>query len=97
LLLDSANQVIAPIQVSKGGIADVTIDNRLILREALNQYASGVILAHNHPSGSCKPSPQDMQMTQKLKDAAKCMDIKLHDHLVITEKEYFSFADNALI
>ena len=96
-LLDSANQVIAPIQVSKGGIADVTIDNRLILREALNQYASGVILAHNHPSGSCKPSPQDMQMTQKLKDAAKCMDIKLHDHLVITEKEYFSFADNALI
>ena len=97
LLLDSANQVIVPIQVSKGGIADATIDNRLILREALNRYAAGIVLAHNHPSGSCKPSPQDMQMTQKLKDAAKCMDIKLHDHLVIAGKEYFSFADNDLI
>ena len=97
LLLDSANQVIAPIQVSKGGIADATIDNRLILREALNRYATGIILAHNHPSGSCQPSPQDMQMTKKLQEAARCMDILLHDHLVMAESAYFSFADNDLI
>jgi DNA repair protein RadC len=97
LLLDSANNVIAPIRVSKGGISKTTMDNRLILREALNRYASGIILAHNHPSGSCKPSPQDMQMTKKLKDAAQCMDTLLHDHLIISEKEYFSFADNDLI
>jgi DNA repair protein RadC len=97
LLLDSANQVIAPIQVSKGGISTTVIDNRLILREALNRYATSIILAHNHPSGSCKPSPQDMQTTKKLKEAARCMDILLYDHLVIAEKEFFSFADNNLI
>jgi DNA repair protein RadC len=97
LLLDSANSVITSIQVSKGGISKTTMDSRLILREALNRYASGMILAHNHPSGSCKPSPQDMQMTKKLKDAAQCMDILLHDHLIISGKEYFSFADNDLL
>jgi len=94
LLLDNANCVIAPIQVSKGGIAATVIDNRLILREALNRYATGIILAHNHPSGSCHPSPQDMEMTKKLKEAARCMDILLQDHIVVAEEDYFSFADN---
>ena len=97
LLLDSANNVIAPIQVSKGGISGVTIDNRLILRETLSRYASGIVLAHNHPSGSCDPSSQDVQITNKLKEAAQCMDILLHDHLIIAESTYFSFADNNLI
>lgn len=97
LLLDSANTVIAPIQVSKGGISVATMDNRLILREALNRYAAGIVLAHNHPSGNCQPSLQDVEMTKKLKKAAQCMDILLHDHLVISGEEYFSLADNELI
>jgi DNA repair protein RadC len=97
LLTDSTNHVIAPVQVSKGGISATTLDNRLILREALNRYATGIILAHNHPSGNCKPSPQDVEMTKKLKEAAQCMDIVLHDHLVISGKKYFSLADNGLI
>ena len=97
LLLDSANAVIAPVQVSKGGISGATFDNRLVLREALNRYATGIVLAHNHPSGQCKPSPEDLKMTLKLKEAADCMGIKLFDHLIVSDKTYFSFADNDLI
>ena len=97
LLLNNANHVIAPIQVSKGGIATTAVDNRVILREALNRYASGIVLAHNHPSGNCQPSPEDMKLTQKLKEAAQTMNIVLFDHLVIAGKTYFSFADNDLL
>lgn len=93
LLLDRANKIIAPIQVSKGGISGTIVDIRLILREALNRYASGIILAHNHPSGSCKPSLQDFEITKKLKEAARWMDIVLLDHLVISDTDYYSFAD----
>lgn len=93
LLLDRANKIIAPIQVSKGGISGTVVDIRLILREALNRYASGIILAHNHPSGNCTPSPQDKQLTKKLKEAAQWMDIALLDHLIVCDKEYYSFAD----
>ena len=97
LLLDSANQVIAPIQINRGGIAGTTIDNRVVLREALKQFASGIILAHNHPSGNCQPSQSDVQVTKKLKEAAKCMDLVLFDHLIISESSYFSFLDNDIL
>lgn len=67
LLLDRANQVVDNMQVSRGGIAGTVVDIRLILREALNNYASGIILAHNHPSGNCVPSGNDVQLTKKTK------------------------------
>ncbi|MDD3789413.1 MAG: DNA repair protein RadC [Petrimonas sp.] len=97
LLLDRANKVIVSVQVSRGGISGTVVDIRLILREALNRYASGIILAHNHPSGNCKPSPQDTQITKKLKEAAEWMDVKLLDHLIVCEKEYYSFSDEGVI
>ena len=93
LLLDRANKVIAPIQVSKGGISGTVVDIRLILREAINRYASGIILAHNHPSGNCVPSPQDTHVTKKLKEAAQWMDISLMDHLIVCDRTYYSYAD----
>lgn len=97
LLLDRTSQIIAPFQISKGGISGTIVDVRLILREALNRYASGIILAHNHPSGNCNPSPQDIQITKKLKQASECMDIKLFDHLIVCERGYYSFADAEII
>ena len=97
LLLNRANHVVSTIQVSKGGISETVVDIRLILREALTHYASGIILGHNHPSGNCVPSPQDTQLTKKLKEAAQWMDISLLDHLIVCEKTYYSFADEGVI
>lgn len=97
LLLNRANHVVSTIQVSKGGISGTVVDIRLILREALSHYASGIILGHNHPSGNCVPSPQDTQLTKKLKEAAQWMDISLLDHLIVCEKVYYSFADEGVI
>lgn len=97
LLLDRSNRVISPIQVSRGGIAGTVVDIRLILREALNHYASAIILGHNHPSGNCTPSPQDRQITRKLKEAALWMEINLLDHIIVCNRRYYSFSDEGVI
>ncbi|MCE5204791.1 MAG: DNA repair protein RadC [Porphyromonadaceae bacterium] len=97
LLTDRSNKVLTTMQVSRGGISGTVVDIRLILREALNHYASGIILGHNHPSGNCRPSPQDTQITKKLKEAAQWMDIALLDHLILCGDVYFSYADEGII
>lgn len=97
LLTDRSNKVISSMQVSRGGISGTVVDIRLVLREALSQYASGIILGHNHPSGQCKPSPQDTHLTRKLKEAAQWMDISLLDHIIVCGDSYFSFADEGVI
>lgn len=97
LLLNRANKVVSTVQVSRGGISGTVVDIRLVLREALNHYASGIILGHNHPSGNCAPSPQDTQLTKKLKEAAQWMDILLYDHIIVCEKSYYSFADEGVV
>ena len=93
LLMNRSNQVISKMLVSKGGISSTVVDVRLILREALNVYASAIILGHNHPTNNLMPSEQDLRITTKLKDAAKLMDINLLDHLIICGEKYYSFAD----
>ena len=97
LLTDRSNKVLITLQVSRGGISGTVVDIRLILREALNYYASGIILAHNHPSGNCSPSPQDTQITKKLKEAAQWMDMTLLDHIIVCGESYFSYADEGII
>lgn len=97
LILDRSNKVVSTMHVSRGGISGTVIDIRLILREAINHYASGIILGHNHPSGNCVPSSQDTAITQKLKEAAKWMDISLLDHIIVCGVNYYSFADNGII
>lgn len=97
LLLDRSNKVIASIQVSRGGISQTVVDIRLILREAINRYASSIVLGHNHPSGSCAPSPHDTGITKKLKEAAQWMDIALLDHIIVCGETYYSFADEGVI
>ena len=93
IYLNNSNKVIQKNQISKGGITGTLVDVRLVLKMALEVGAVALILAHNHPSGTLKPSEADKNLTQKLKIAAQSLDIKVLDHLIITEKAYFSFAD----
>ena len=95
--LNNSNKVLKKIQLSKGGILGTLVDVRLVLKAALQIGAVGLILTHNHPSGSLIPSQADKKITQKLKIASETIDIKVLDHLIITEKAYFSFADENLI
>lgn len=97
IYVNNSNKVIQKNQLSKGGITGTLVDVRLVLKNALEVGATGLILAHNHPSGTLKPSESDKQITQKLKAAAQSLDIKVLDHLIITEKAYFSFADETIL
>ncbi|AIM60942.1 hypothetical protein IX49_10570 [Cellulophaga lytica] len=97
IYLNNSNKVIHQAQLSKGGITGTLVDVRLVLKQALEIGAIGLILAHNHPSGGLKPSTADMQITEKLKNAAAALDMKVLDHIIITQREYFSFADDNLL
>ena len=97
IYLNYSNKVIQKNQLSKGGITGTLVDVRLVLKNALEVGATGLILAHNHPSGTLKPSDADKQITNKLKVAAISLDINVLDHLIITENAYFSFADEGLL
>ncbi len=97
LYLNNSNKVIKSGQLSKGGITGTLVDVRLVFKEALQIGAVGIILAHNHPSGTLKPSHADIQLTKKLKIAGDGLDIKVLDHLIVTEKAYFSFADENML
>ncbi|WP_067147316.1 RadC family protein [Pseudotamlana agarivorans] len=97
IYLNNSNKVLQKNQQSKGGITGTLVDVRLVLKTALEVGATGIILAHNHPSGTLKPSEADKQITQKLKNAAHSLDIQVLDHLIITESAYFSFADESLL
>ena len=93
LFLNRGNRVLGGYKVSSGGITGTIVDIRIILAIALKCLASGIILAHTHPSGELNPSKADKELTQKLKEAAKLMDISLLDHLVISTEGYYSFAN----
>ena len=95
--LNNGNKVLQTQQLSKGGITGTIVDIRLTLKTALQLGAVALILAHNHPSGTLKPSVSDKQLTKKIKTAGESLDIKILDHLIITEKAYFSFADEQLL
>jgi DNA repair protein RadC len=93
IYLNNSNKVIRKEQLSKGGITGTLVDVRLVMKNAIELGATGIILSHNHPSGSLKPSFADKKLTAKLKTAGESLDIKVLDHLIITEAKYYSFAD----
>lgn len=95
--LNNSNKVLHSSQQSKGSITGTLVDVRLIMKEALEFGAVAMILAHNHPSGTLKPSEADKQITLKIKKAAEGLDIKVLDHLIITQSDYFSFADENIL
>jgi DNA repair protein RadC len=97
LMLNRANEVIGKYDLSKGGIAGTVVDPKLIFKAALEHLACGIILCHNHPSGNPKPSPEDLKLTKKLKDAGTLMEIDVLDHLIVAGEGYFSFADEGLL
>lgn len=94
IYLTTQNSVIGTEMISKGTLTSTCIDSRTVLRQALLHNAASIILCHNHPSGSEKPSQADINMTENLKDACKLMDIPLLDHIIVGENRYYSFADD---
>ena len=90
LYLNSANRVIHKYRLSSGGITHTTVDIRLLFKNALEQGAVSLILVHNHPSGSTTPSKEDLELTERVRNAGDTLDIKLLDHVIVTEKEYYS-------
>lgn len=97
LYLNNSNTILQQTQLSKGGITGTLVDVRLAFKTAIEVGATSIILAHNHPSGTLQPSAADKQITEKMKLAGQSLDIKVLDHLIITENAYFSFADEGLI
>lgn len=97
LYLNNSNKVIHKSQLSKGGITGTVVDIRLVFKVAIEQNATGIILAHNHPSGILYPSEADRQITKKLKIAGDNLDVKVLDHLIITENSFYSFADEGVL
>ena len=97
LLLDRSNHTIGYAKISQGGIVGTVVDVRLIAKYAIDSFASSVILAHNHPSGNLKPSESDEKITQQVLQGLKLLEVKLLDHVILTETNYYSFADNGKI
>ncbi len=97
LILNRANEVLRPVQISTGGVSGTVADPKLIFRHALEQLASGLILFHNHPSGNLMPSQANKDLTRKLRDAGRLLDIPVLDHLIFTDKAYYSFADEGIL
>jgi len=97
LFLNRSNKINHFQIISEGGITGTVADPRIILKRALEENAVSLILCHNHPSGSLKPSRADEELTQKIKEAARFFDIKVLDHLIVSEDGYFSFADEGIL
>ena len=97
IYLNNSNKIIHKCQLSKGGITGTVVDVRLVFKVAIEQNATAIILCHNHPSGVLKASEADRQITRKLKTAGENLDIKILDHLIVTETAYLSFADDGIL
>lgn len=97
LYLNQGNFVVRKEQISKGGINQTSVDLRIIMKIALEEMATSMILAHNHPSGNLNPSQADINLTRKIKEAALSLDIEVFDHLIVTQKSYFSFANERML
>lgn len=94
LFLDARNRIKGHLLVSYGGTASTTLDIRLIVKAALDTFAFGVVLSHNHPQGDPEPSSADIKMTADLKKALSLFDINLTDHIIIGEKSIFAFSED---
>jgi len=97
LYLNQGNFLVRKEQISKGGINQTSVDLRIIMKFALEEMATSLILAHNHPSGNLNPSQADINLTRKIKEAALSLDIEVFDHLIVTQKSYFSFANEGIL
>ena len=97
LLLNQAAKVIGKVRISQGGIDQTAVDVRSILREAILHQATQIAVAHNHPSGNVAPSQADKTLTNNIRKASDMMNIRLMDHVIVTDGHYYSFHDHALL
>jgi DNA repair protein RadC len=97
ILLNRANRVLGIYEVSTGGVSGTVADPKLVFAAALKANASSLMLAHNHPSGNLRPSEADIQLTRKLREAGKFLELPVLDHVILTSEGYFSFADKGLL
>lgn len=97
LLIDRAGHMIRDVRISQGGTAATTVDLKLIMKVAIESLASSMILFHNHPSGTLRPSVEDDRLTKRIKEAAAILDIRVNDHLIVTSSSYYSYADQGRI
>ncbi len=97
LLCNRSNKVMDKIQIGQGGLSSVVVDTKIIIRHALERLASAIILCHNHPSGNLKPSNEDINLTKRVKEAAALLDIRILDHIIIGDMNYYSFADEGML
>ena len=97
LMLNQASKIIDKVKISAGGLSATAVDVRCILREALIKRASAIVLCHNHPSGNIRPSKEDDYLTRHVAQASECMDIRLVDHIILTDGAFYSYSDEGRI
>ncbi len=97
IFLNQSNRVLHFSQLTQGGINQSIVDIRILFKTALDHYATALIIAHNHPSGNLKPSREDLEITRKIKEAGNMLNIRLLDHLIITQSSYVSLSDDGLL
>ena len=97
VFLNQNNRIIGKSRLSSGGINQSVVDIRILFKNALEHFATGIIVAHNHPSGNLKPSQEDLKITKQIAEAGKILNIQLLDHLILAQNSYLSFADENLL
>lgn len=97
ILLNRSNHVLGIVDISMGGVSGTYVDPKVVFAVALKGNASGIILTHNHPSGSIRPSEADIKLTTRLAECGKLLDINVWDHIILSENSYYSFADDGMI
>ncbi|AZI67979.1 JAB domain-containing protein [Kaistella daneshvariae] len=97
VFLNQNNRIIGKSRLSSGGINQSVVDIRILFKNALEHFATGIIVAHNHPSGNLKPSQEDLKITKQIAEAGKILNIQLLDHLIVAQNSYLSFADENLL
>ncbi len=97
ILLNRRNRTLGIINLSMGGFAGVVVDSKVIFAAALTACASGIVLAHNHPSGEVQPSHHDIELTKRLVEGGSILDLAVLDHLIISNDRYYSFSDNGIL
>ena len=97
VLLSTASKVLGIVTISEGGVIGTVVDVKQILQAAILANATGILLSHNHPTRNAKPSEEDRRMTRKIEEAAKIMQIRVMDHIIVCDESYFSFKDEGLL
>lgn len=97
MYLNNANNTVGYVKISQGGITGTIVDVKLVIKHAIDSLCMAMILVHNHPSGTLRPSEADKRITEKIKKAAQFFDIKTLDHIILTEESYLSMADDGIL